>query len=120
MIKPKFITFMIIIIILLIGLIAVLFNVKKESIPLAQETIKTFEIVITQFYAEYHRYPDQCEGLDVLLKYFKDIDNIPIDPWGNPYYYLIPGPDHKPYGIICFGADGKPGGTGKNKDYFTW
>ena len=40
---------------------------------------------------------------------------IPRDPWGNDYVYLSPGIEEE-YDLISYGADGEPGGEGKNKD----
>ena len=42
-----------------------------------------------------------------------------IDPFGHPYGYLYPG-KHGSYDIIFYGQDGKPGGTGLNRDYGNW
>ncbi|MBN2444420.1 MAG: type II secretion system protein GspG [Spirochaetales bacterium] len=42
---------------------------------------------------------------------------IPLDPWGNPYYYLIPGPNNRSFGIVSFGEDGIPGGK---RDSYSW
>ena len=39
---------------------------------------------------------------------------IPMDPWGNPYVYNLKGDGE--FEIISYGADGQPGGTGKNED----
>jgi general secretion pathway protein G len=39
-----------------------------------------------------------------------------IDPWGNPYLYLTPGPNGHPYEVVTYGADGQPGGEGENAD----
>ena len=44
---------------------------------------------------------------------------IPKDPWGREYLYLSPG-IHDDYDIISYGADGAPGGDGKNKDIISW
>ncbi len=44
---------------------------------------------------------------------------IPKDPWGREYIYLSPGV-HDDYDIISYGADGSPGGEGKNKDINSW
>ena len=37
------------------------------------------------------------------------------DAWGNDYTYTVPG-QGKPFDIISFGADGKAGGDGENRD----
>jgi len=44
---------------------------------------------------------------------------IPKDPWGREYLYLSPG-IHDDYDIISYGADGAPGGDGKNRDVNSW
>jgi general secretion pathway protein G len=44
---------------------------------------------------------------------------VPKDPWGREYLYLSPG-IHDDYDIISYGADGEPGGEGKNKDISSW
>ncbi len=44
---------------------------------------------------------------------------IPKDPWGREYLYLCPGV-HDDYDIISYGADGAPGGDGKNRDINSW
>jgi hypothetical protein len=42
---------------------------------------------------------------------------VPVDDivWGNPYFYKCPG-NTGDYDLICFGADGQPGGTDKDAD----
>lgn len=41
---------------------------------------------------------------------------VPLDPWGNPYQYQVPGDDGRPFGIYSFGADGRAGGEGNDAD----
>jgi general secretion pathway protein G len=41
------------------------------------------------------------------------------DPWGRDYEYRYPG-DHGDFDIISLGADGQPGGEGKNADINSW
>jgi general secretion pathway protein G len=47
------------------------------------------------------------------------IGKIPLDPWANPYIYLSPGV-HGDYDLISYGADGEPGGEGKDADVESW
>jgi general secretion pathway protein G len=42
--------------------------------------------------------------------------DVPLDPWGNPYVYKVPGDDGKPYSIMSYGKDGQPGGEGDAED----
>ncbi len=45
---------------------------------------------------------------------------IPKDPWGHDYKYVVPGPAGDAYGILSYGADGAEGGDGDNKDITSW
>ena len=78
---------------------------------------------------EIGRYPTTQEGLQALITapagvttwngpYWKKAQ-IPKDPWGNEYKYAMPG-QHGAYDIISYGADGKEGGEGADKDITSW
>jgi general secretion pathway protein G len=41
------------------------------------------------------------------------------DPWGRDYDYQYPG-EHSDFDLISLGADGQPGGEGKNADITSW
>ena len=47
------------------------------------------------------------------------VDKLPNDPWGQPYQYLNPGIRGE-IDVFSFGADGQPGGEGKNADVGSW
>ena len=47
----------------------------------------------------------------------KEIDN---DPWGHPWVYRFPGEHGDEPDIVCYGADGQPGGDGINADIVSW
>lgn len=74
---------------------------------------------------EVGRYPTSQEGLQALIQapagasnwngpYWKK-STLPKDPWGNEYKYVSPA-QSGPYDILSYGADGKEGGDGTNKD----
>ena len=75
------------------------------------------------------RYPTAAQGLQALLtkptegpvpanwKHY--LDKLPNDPWGRPYQYLNPGVRAE-VDVLSFGADGQPGGEGKNADIGSW
>ena len=46
--------------------------------------------------------------------------DIPLDPWKHPYAYRYPGEHGDEPDIVCFGADGQPGGEGINADIVSW
>ena len=48
------------------------------------------------------------------------LPKVPVDPWGGPYKYTTPSTQGGEFEIISFGADGVPGGEGKNADIVSW
>ena len=47
------------------------------------------------------------------------LDKLPADPWGNVYHYLNPGL-HGTVDVLSLGADGQPGGEGRDADIGSW
>ncbi len=47
--------------------------------------------------------------------FYIDADKL-IDPWGRPYYFVVPGPGDHFYEVLSYGADGVVGGEGKDAD----
>ena len=47
---------------------------------------------------------------------YLDRPALPRDPWDNDYLYLAPGRAREPFEIVCYGADGQPGGEGADAD----
>ena len=44
---------------------------------------------------------------------------VPKDPWNNDFKYTSPG-QHGGYDLVSYGADGREGGDGVNKDITSW
>ena len=75
------------------------------------------------------RYPSSEQGLQSLVakpnsppvppNWKPYLDKLPNDPWGRPYQYLNPGVKGE-IDVMSFGADGQPGGEGKNADIGSW
>jgi general secretion pathway protein G len=75
------------------------------------------------------RYPSAEQGLAALVQrpdkppvptnWKAYIDKLPNDPWGQPYVYLNPGLKGE-IDVMSHGADGQPGGEGKNADIGSW
>jgi general secretion pathway protein G len=77
------------------------------------------------YFGVYGQYPTNSDGLAALRRKSEKINEPlltqdPVDPWGRPYQYNTPGRDGAPYEVICFGADGREGGTGGDKDIVSW
>ncbi len=109
------------VVIVILGLLAatVSFGVQKYLLMGKQTAAKTDIAKIKQtlgsFYALKDRYPSQQEGLQILVaEGFLEGDLK--DPWGNDYGYFPTSGDNDSFEVICFGADGRDGGSGKNAD----
>jgi general secretion pathway protein G len=99
----------------------------------AKVQIRNFETGLKLFKLDNGFYPDTQQGLEALItkpatgripaKYreggYLEQRKIPLDPWGNPYFYVSPGL-HGDYDIMSYGADGKEGGDGKDADIASW
>jgi general secretion pathway protein G len=75
------------------------------------------------------RYPTAEQGLQALVarptvtpeppNWKPYLDKLPNDPWGRPYQYLNPGVKGE-IDVFSFGADGQPGGEGRDADIGSW
>ena len=75
------------------------------------------------------RFPTAEQGLQALVQrpatapvpanWRPYLEKLPGDPWGLPYQYLNPGIQGE-VDVMSFGADGQPGGEGKNADIGSW
>lgn len=75
------------------------------------------------------RYPTSEQGLQALVTrpttgptptgWRPYLDKVPQDPWGRPYQYLNPGLRGE-VDVMSLGADGQPGGEGRNADVGSW
>lgn len=106
------------------GVIGLLGNFGESSkIQRAETDIKTIDAALMQYKTLAGRYPTSEQGLDALVKkpttapkpkrYPSDpyMKALPLDPWGNPYAYKMPGSQNpRTYEVISYGADGQPGG----------
>ena len=91
----------------------------------AQLQLDTTAADVEQFQSDVHRFPTQEEGLQALIRepagaegwlgpYLRDQRSL-LDPWNDPILYKL-APDGRSFVVISLGADGKPGGTGVNRD----
>lgn len=90
----------------------------------AQVQISEIEKALDVFHLDTGRYPNAGEGLQALIARPGNVavwngpylrSGIPTDPWGNAYQYKYPAANGG-VEILSYGADGVPGGEGKNAD----
>ena len=102
---------------------------EKAKAKAAKIEIEQISQTLDLFKLEVGRYPTTQEGLQALITAPTGVPNwngpywkkntLPKDPWTNEYKYASPG-QHGAYDLWSYGADGKEGGEGTNKDITSW
>ena len=91
----------------------------------AAAQVSRLAMAVESFYLDTGSTPD---SLEMLVTESGDVKgwNGPYvkgsllkDPWGREYEYKYPG-DHGDFDLVSLGADGQPGGEGKNADLNNW
>ena len=109
----------IMIVIVIIGVLAAAVTystvgyLEKAKVNKTRADIAHYVGGVDAFYLEKGRFPTNQEGLKVLAPQF--IKVVQNDPWGRPYQYVQPGRSAA-FDLICYGADGREGGTGDDAD----
>lgn len=99
----------------------------------AKLTIESLETSLRLYKLDNGSYPTTEQGLQALIERpdtgnvpksyrnggYLEKGRVPRDPWENEFVYLSPGINGE-YDVISYGADGVPGGEGKNKDINSW
>jgi general secretion pathway protein G len=87
---------------------------------IAKTQMAAFETALDTYRLDLGSYPKNLEDLRTGSSPRWDgpylPKNVPLDPWGNPYIYTIPGIDGRSYDLKSYGEDGKEGGEEANED----
>jgi len=95
----------------------------------AHAQINSFMTALGSYKLDTGVFPSTEEGLQALRLPPANVtqwqgpylpQEIPLDPWGHPYVYKYPGEHGDEPDVICYGADGQPGGDGINADVVSW
>jgi general secretion pathway protein G len=123
------------VVVTIIGLFAALVvprMLKKSDtarITAARAQINAFMTALGTYKLDTGTFPTNEQGLQALRDKPADVNQwagpylpqeIPVDPWGHPYAYKFPGEHGDEPDVICYGADGQPGGDGLNADILSW
>lgn len=126
----------VLVVVLIITILATLVGVQvaggpaKARVATARAQIQSFRTALQLYRTQNDRYPNQAQGLRALVAVptiapiprnypregYLESPNLPLDPWGNPYVYLIPGSHDEAYEIITYGANSAPGGEDEDAD----
>lgn len=97
----------------------------------AQSDIAAVTSALNLYRLDNFRYPTTEQGLAALVTAPTTepkapnwaaggyMDRLPVDPWGTPYQYLLPGV-HGEFDVFTYGADANPGGSGVDADIGSW
>ena len=123
------------VVLVIIGVLAALIvpNVLERAddarVTAARTDVNNLMQQLKLYKLDNQRFPTQEQGLDALVhkstaapapaNWKPYLDKLPNDPWGRPYQYLNPGVKGE-IDVFSFGADGQPGGEGKNADIGSW
>lgn len=99
----------------------------------ARMQIESLDTALKLYRLDSGNYPTTEQGLQALVEQpavgpparnwrqggYLERGKVPKDPWDNDFVYISPGA-HGDFDLSSLGADGEPGGEGKNKDINSW
>ncbi|MCX7634723.1 MAG: type II secretion system major pseudopilin GspG [Syntrophales bacterium] len=99
----------------------------------ARVQIESIATALKLYKLDNGNYPTTEQGLQALVEQpttgppakgwrqggYLEGKKVPKDPWGRDFVYLSPG-THGDFDLSSYGADGEPGGEGKDKDINSW
>ena len=123
------------VVIVILGVLAALVVPKVMSRPdearvvAAKQDISAIMQALKLYKLDNRRYPTAEQGLAALVvkptaapvpdNWKSYLDKLPMDPWGKPYQYVMPGLKSE-VDVMSFGADGLAGGEGFDADIGSW
>ncbi|MCB2016238.1 MAG: type II secretion system major pseudopilin GspG [Hydrogenophaga sp.] len=123
------------VVLVIIGVLAALIapNVLDRAddarVTAARTDVNNLMQALKLYRLDNQRYPTAGQGLTALVakpatdpappNWRPYLDKLPADPWGRPYQFVNPGV-HGEVDVLSFGADGQPGGEGKDADIGSW
>jgi len=123
------------VVLVIIGVLAALIvpNVLDRAddarVTAAKTDVNNLMQALKLYRLDNQRYPTSEQGLNALLvkptinpvppNWRPYLEKLPGDPWSRPYQYLNPGV-HGEVDVLSLGADGQPGGEGRDADVGSW
>ena len=123
----------ILVVLVILGLLAGLVGprlfgkVDSSKVRTAETQVRMLKTALQTYRLDVGRYPRAEEGLAALQQRPEGADvptwagpyldeNLPADPWGNPYQYRDEPAGGQEFTLYSFGADGASGGEGLAAD----
>ena len=123
------------VVLVIIGVLAalivpnVLDRADEARVTAARTDVNNLMQALKLYRLDNQRYPTAEQGLDALVRkptvgpppanWKPYLEKLPNDPWGRPYQYVNPGVKGE-IDVYSLGADGQPGGEGKEADVGSW
>ncbi len=96
----------------------------------AQQDMRALQSALNMYRLDNYHYPNTNQGLQALVTKPSGepkpanwqqpyLDKLPMDPWGQPYLYLMPG-KHSDFDLFTYGADQRKGGEESDADLGNW
>lgn len=104
-------------------------QVGRSRSTAARAQISAFQTALGVYKLDTGKFPAPEPGLQALRTKPEGVERwdgpylpqeIPLDPWGNPYVYKFPGEHGDEPDIVSWGADGRTGGEGEDADVVSW
>lgn len=123
-----------IVVLVLIGLIMGLVGPRlfaqadKAKVQTAETQVRMLRGALETMRLDIGRYPTEQEGLELLVDAPADRrlstkwsgpyldEDLPLDPWKNPYQFSARPSESRPFSLYSHGADGQAGGEGFDAD----
>ncbi len=123
----------IMVVLVILGLMAglvvpkVIGRTDDARIALAKQDMKSIASALEMYKLDNFNYPSTRQGLEALVEEPQGkpeaknwnadgyLNDVPEDPWGNPYVYESP-VRGRPFNLMSLGADGQKGGKEFNAD----
>jgi general secretion pathway protein G len=124
----------IMVVVVILGILAafalpnIMGNPEQARVTKAHHDIRALENALEMYRMDNFRYPTTDQGLEALVRQPTSqpeprnwkaggyMRSLPKDPWGNAYQYLAPEGDRSRVRISTLGADGRPGGSGEDRE----
>lgn len=123
------------VVLVIIGVLAALIvpNVLDRAddarVTAARTDVNNLMQALKLYKLDNQRFPSADQGLQALVakptsgspppNWKPYLEKLPNDPWGRAYQFVNPGVKGE-VDVFSYGADGQPGGEGKNADVGSW
>ncbi len=99
---------------------------QRARVAAAKMQLATLKTALDLYAADNGFLPTRAQGLAALVAPpttepaprawapggYLETPSVPVDPWGRPYAYVVPGSSGEPFEVVSYGSDGEEGGEG--------